>query len=686
MPEIEPRSFSFNSPHGACPTCTGLGKILTVDPDRVLNPILSISEGGILPFAKMFFHDTWFSRILGTVCSEHGIDMRAPLSLLTQKKRDVLLYGTGEQSYLVVGKNRFGHTTSISESFPGIVNELKRRYSESQSDFVRDEIHKYMREELCVSCAGTRLKKEVLTVTILDHTIADITTLSITDCHTWINSLLQNLSSPSELAIATPVIKEIAARLQFLLSVGLTYLTLSRTATTLSGGEAQRIRLASQIGSGLSGVLYVLDEPSIGLHQRDNKKLIHTLQKLRDLGNTVIVVEHDRETMEESDWLVDFGPGAGEHGGEVVAQGTIGEIKHNKHSLTGQFLTGKRTIRREAKSFILPSPYLTVHGARHNNLKNIDVSFPLGKLICVSGVSGSGKSSLIVETLYPALINHFNPLSRLPVGNFDTLDGLEYVDKAILIDQSPIGRTPRSNPATYTGAFTYIRELFTSLSESRLRGYLPGRFSFNVKGGRCEACEGEGQKKIEMQFLSDVYVTCEVCRGSRFNRETLEVTFHSKSIADILAMTVEEAAVLFHHHPALAIKLQTIVDVGLSYIRLGQSAPTLSGGEAQRVKLASELSRRATGKTIYILDEPTTGLHFADLQKLLTVLHRLTFTGNTVIVIEHNLDIIKNADWVIDLGPEGGDAGGKIITTGTPSEVSKAKESYTGQFLKKILE
>ncbi|KKU25703.1 MAG: UvrABC system protein A [Microgenomates group bacterium GW2011_GWA2_46_16] len=687
MPEIEPRSFSFNSPHGACPTCTGLGKILSVDPDRVINPNLSISEGGILPFAKMFFHDTWFSRVVTTVVREHGIDLRAPLGRMTKLQRDALLYGTGEKNYLVRGKNRFGEETAISESYPGVVNELKRRYSESQSDFVRDEIKKYMREEVCQDCSGTRLKKEALTVTVGELSVSEVTAMSVEACHAWITKLGETLTSSNDRTIATPILKEIAARLQFLISVGLTYLTLARTATTLSGGEAQRIRLASQIGSGLSGVLYVLDEPSIGLHQRDNKKLIATLKKLRDLGNTIIVVEHDRETMEESDWIVDFGPGAGEHGGTVVAEGTISHIKNNPHSLTGKFLTGKRAIKREIASPLDDSLLaMTIHGAKHNNLKNIDISFPLGKFICITGVSGSGKSSLIVETLYPAIINHFNPLSRMEIGNHGKLDGLEKIDKAILIDQSPIGRTPRSNPATYTGAFTYIRELFATLSESRLRGYKPGRFSFNVKGGRCEACEGEGQKKIEMQFLSDVYVTCEVCHASRYNQETLEVTFHGKSIADVLAMTVEEGLALFRHHPALASKFQTIVDVGLSYIRLGQPAPTLSGGEAQRVKLASELSRRATGKTVYILDEPTTGLHFADLQKLLTVLHRLTSTGNTVVVIEHNLDIIKNADWIIDLGPEGGDAGGKIIASGTPREISKVKESYTGQFLRKILQ
>lgn len=686
MQEIEPRSFSFNSPRGACPTCTGLGKILSVDPERVINPNLSISEGGILPFAKMFFHDTWFSRVITTVCRQHGIDLRAPLGRLTKTQRDVLLNGTGERWYHVHGENRFGDKTSISEQYPGIIRELKRRFKESQSDYVRDEIQKYMREELCSACGGTRLKKEALTVTVADKTIAEITSLAIDGAQKWISGLAATIKSDTESTIATPIVKEIASRLGFLTAVGLEYLTLARTATTLSGGEAQRIRLASQIGSGLSGVLYVLDEPSIGLHQRDNKKLIRTLQKLRDLGNTVMVVEHDRETMEEADWLVDFGPGAGEHGGAIVAQGTVAEVKRNKHSLTAQYLTGKKRIIRKTQNTFSESSELLLLGAAHNNLKSIDVSLPLGRFVCVTGVSGSGKSSLVVETLYPILANHFNPLTRLDVGRHDKLEGLELVDKAILIDQSPIGRTPRSNPATYTGAFTYIRDLFASLSESKLRGYQPGRFSFNVKGGRCEACEGEGQKKIEMQFLADVYVTCEVCHGTRYNPETLEVTFHGKSIADVLGMTVEEALELFRHHPALVSKLQTIVDVGLSYIRLGQPAPTLSGGEAQRVKLATELSKRATGKTVYILDEPTTGLHFEDLQKLLTVLHRLTAMGNTVIVIEHNLDIIKNADWIIDLGPEGGDGGGRVIVTGTPRDVTKVKESYTGQFLRKIIE
>lgn len=687
MPEIEPRSFSFNSPHGACPTCTGIGKILSVDPDRVINTNLSISEGGIVPFAKMFFHDTWFSRVVTTVAHEYRINLKEPLGKLSKTQRDVLLFGTGERWHHVRGENRFGDMTSISEQYSGIINELRQRYNQTESDFVRDEIQKYMREDVCNDCVGARLKREALTVTINQLSIAKVTDKSIQICYDWLTELQQTLTSDVDLTIATPIIKEIGARLQFLVAVGLDYLTLSRTATTLSGGEAQRIRLASQIGSGLSGVLYVLDEPSIGLHQRDNKKLIRTLQKLRDLNNTVIVVEHDRETMEEADWLIDFGPGAGEHGGAIVAQGTVSEVKYNKHSLTAQYLTGKKKIERDFSTLLPLTRHnvLTIRDAKHNNLKGIDISFPLGRFICVTGVSGSGKSSLVVETLYPALTNHFNPFSRLDVGAHNKLEGLEFIDKAILINQSPIGRTPRSNPATYTGIFTYIRELFASLSESRLRGYQPGRFSFNIKGGRCEACEGEGQKKIEMQFLSDVYVTCEVCHGSRYNTETLDITFHGKSIADVLAMTVDDGLELFRHHSGLVQKLQTIVDVGLSYIRLGQPAPTLSGGEAQRVKLATELSRRATGKTVYILDEPTTGLHFADLDKLLTVLHRLTTTGNTVIVIEHNLDIIKNADFIIDLGPEGGNKGGSIVATGTPQEIAMASSSYTGQFLKEIL-
>ena len=688
LPEIEPRSFSFNSPHGACPTCSGIGNILTVDPDLVMRPELSITEGGILPFARMFFHDTWFSRVVTTVAEKYGINPRAPLKLLTQKQRQVLLYGTGEDLYQVVGQNRFGDKTRIEERYIGIVNELKRRYQESESDFVRLEIEKYMREEVCSACGGKRLKKEALTVTIDKLNIADVTTFDITHSFGWISTLLAKDLSETERTISKPILKEITARLGFLEAVGLTYLTLGRTATTLSGGEAQRIRLASQIGSGLSGVLYVLDEPSIGLHQKDNSKLIATLKTLRDLGNTVIVVEHDRETMEEADYLVDFGPGAGEHGGAVVAQGSVHEVLANKSSLTAQYLTGRKKITRPRMQKIAFSrdQSLKLVGASENNLKNIDVAFPLGAFICITGVSGSGKSSLIVETLYRALFAHFNPFTKEKPGEFKEIQGLSNIDKVILIDQSPIGRTPRSNPATYTGIFSVIRDIFAQTSEARQRGYKTGRFSFNVKGGRCEVCEGEGQKKIEMQFLSDVYVTCEVCHGTRYNAETLEALYHGKNISQVLDMTVEVACDFFAHYPFLAEKLKIIKDVGLGYIHLGQPAPTLSGGEAQRVKLATELARRATGKTIYILDEPTTGLHFADLEKLLLVLHKLTEKGNTVIVIEHNLDMIKNADWIIDLGPDGGDAGGAIVATGTPLDIVKNSASYTGQFLKKILE
>lgn len=688
LPEIEPRSFSFNSPHGACPSCSGIGNILTVDPDLVIRPSLSITEGGILPFARMFIHDTWFSRVVTSVAEKYGIDPRGPLGTMTEKQKKILLYGTGDEYHRVVGENRFGDRTSIEERYPGIVSELKRRYVESESDFVRAEIEKYMREEICSTCGGKRLKKEALTVTIDKFNIADVTDLSITDCLEWITNLLSRDISDTEKSIATPIVKEIKARLTFLHSVGLDYLTLARGATTLSGGEAQRIRLASQIGSGLSGVLYVLDEPSIGLHQKDNRALIATLKMLRDLGNTVIVVEHDRETMEEADHIVDFGPGAGEHGGAVVAQGPLEKIIATKSSLTGQFLSGKRRIFRPQQTKLPVERELTlkVVEAHENNLKNIDVAFPLGKFICVTGVSGSGKSTLIVDTLYRALFEHFNPFAKEKPGAHKKIEGLEHIDKVILIDQSPIGRTPRSNPATYTGIFSVIRDIFAMTSESRQRGYKTGRFSFNVKGGRCEACEGEGQKKIEMQFLSDIYVTCEVCHGKRYNDETLEVLYHGKNIAQVLDMTVEEALGFFAHYPHLRDKLQTIFDVGLGYIHLGQPAPTLSGGEAQRVKLATELSRRATGHTVYVLDEPTTGLHFADLEKLLHVLHRLTEMGNTVIVIEHNLDMIKNADWIIDLGPDGGDRGGQVIAEGSPQEISKVKTSYTGQFLRKILQ
>jgi excinuclease ABC subunit A len=697
LSEIEPRSFSFNSPHGACPTCSGIGTILTVDEELVLSPDLAISEGGILPFAKMFLHDTWYSRVFMAVAREHGINTRIALKHLTKKQKQVLLYGTGARIYRVSGPNRFGEMTAIEETFSGVIPELLKRHNETDSDFLRLEIEKYMRQEICQICHGKRLKKESLTITIDGFSIVDVTDLSITDAEAWIRSLIehQKILSEMERAVARPIVKEVSARLGFLLSVGLEYLTLSRGATTLAGGEAQRIRLASQIGSGLTGVLYVLDEPSIGLHPRDNHRLIQTLTMLRDLGNSIVVVEHDKEMIEAGDWIVDFGPGAGKFGGSVVAEGTLIDINKSPKSITGQFLSGKRSISVQKtlslpfrSSHVIKSPndMITIQKASQNNLKDINVSFPLRKFVCVTGVSGSGKSSLIVETLYPALMKHFNPFSKERPGTYETLTGLEHIDKVILIDQSPIGRTPRSNPATYTGLFSYIRDIYANLSESRLRGYKSGRFSFNVKGGRCEACEGEGQRKIEMQFLADVYVTCEVCGGKRYSAETLEVNFRGKTIADVLSMTVGEGVEFFHTHPQVISKLTTLADVGLGYIHLGQSATTLSGGEAQRVKLATELARRSTGKTVYILDEPTTGLHFADLEKLLHVLHRLVQSGNTVIVIEHNLDVIKSADWVIDLGPEGGLGGGAIVAQGTPRDISGAKASYTGQFLRKIIQ
>ena len=692
LSEIEPRTFSFNSPHGACPTCTGIGKILTVDSALVVSDQLSLSEGGILPFSNLFSHDTWYARVVSMVCRTHEINERVPLKSLTKDQMAILLYGTASQVYRVTGKNRFGEKTAISEVFTGFVNELKRRHKESESEYMRTEIGKFMREKVCEACGGRRLKPESLTVTVMQKSIVDVTNLSIDEAFQWIMTLKEEKSKAltlSERTIADPIIKEVKNRLGFLVSVGLSYLTLGRGANTLAGGEAQRIRLASQIGSGLTGVLYVLDEPSIGLHPRDNNRLIKTLETLRDLGNTVLVVEHDREMIEAADWVVDFGPGAGKHGGMITAEGTISDIKKNPASLTGLYLSGKRKIHMPKTSSTSKNnvlDHITITGVTQNNLRNINASFPKGKFICVTGVSGSGKSSLVVETLYPALTRHMNPLSKEPEGVYKALIGLSDIEKVIMINQSPIGRTPRSNPATYTGLFTIIREIFSQTQEARLRGYKAGRFSFNVKGGRCESCEGEGQRKIEMQFLSDVYVSCEVCHGARYNTETLEVTYRGKSIAEVLALTIEDAIDIFHAHPLITGKLATLKDVGLSYIQLGQPAPTLSGGEAQRVKLASELAKKSTGKTVYILDEPTTGLHFADLEKLLLVLHRLAAAGNTVIVIEHNLDVIKTADWVIDLGPEGGSGGGKIVSEGTPRDIANNPLSYTGKFLKIVLE
>jgi len=662
LPEIEPRIFSFNSPHGACPTCTGLGIQQKIDADLVLNPKLTISEGGILPYARTFLYDSWFAKKVASL----GFPMRILLSEYSKSQKQELLFGT--------------------ENFEGIIPNLERRYKETQSDFIRTEIERYMRKEVCPTCLGKRLKPESLGITIDGKSIVDVTHRSITGSLEFIKTI-------PETKVSQPIVKEIKARLGFLVSVGLEYLTLDRSANTLAGGEAQRIRLASQIGSGLSGVLYVLDEPSIGLHQRDNQRLIDTLKHLRDLGNSVIVVEHDADMMNQADWIVDFGPGAGEHGGKVISQGTPAHIKSDPASLTGQYLSGKRTLR------VIPSEVegslhfgrddkiqkLVLNGASEHNLKNVDVEFPLGKFVVVTGVSGSGKSTLVTDILYHALARKLIPEHKEKPGKHTALEGFENINRVIMVDQSPIGRTPRSNPATYTGLFTVIRDIFALTPEARVRGYHPGRFSFNVKGGRCEACEGDGQIKIEMQFLPDVYVNCEVCGGKRYNSETLEVHYKGKNIADVLDMTVEDGIKFFAAIPQASDKLRTLKDVGLNYIHLGQPAPTLSGGEAQRIKLSAELSKRATGKTFYILDEPTTGLHFADLEKLLHVLKRLVSTGNTVVVIEHNLDVIKNADWIIDLGPEGGDLGGHLVAAGTPSDISHIKPSYTGQFLYQVL-
>jgi len=686
LPEIEPRTFSFNSPHGACPNCTGLGALLKVDPSVILNPILSIAEGGILPMSNIGESDTWFSRLIEAVGKTYHFDLKIRLGEFSDEARTVLLYGAVKEEFKVEGRNREGRWTHFYTDFEGIINNLERRYKETESEYVRREIEKYMVSEICPVCAGARLKKEALSVTINRLNISQMTEFSIKDALEWIKNLKKPVFSDREATIASSIVKEIIARLQFLVDVGLDYLTLNRASMTLAGGEAQRIRLASQIGSGLSGVLYVLDEPSIGLHQRDNHRLIETLKRLRDLGNTVVVVEHDAETMENADFIIDFGPGAGEHGGKVMAQGSPAQIKKNPESLTGKYLSGKKTVNASQKFIKAPNNFgvLKVLGAAEHNLKNIDVEFPLGQFIAVTGVSGSGKSTLINDILYKALSSKFFH-SRERAGKHQGLEGVEKIDKVVLVDQSPIGRTPRSNPATYTGAFTFIRELFANSPESKIKGYGPGRFSFNVKGGRCEVCEGEGQIKIEMQFLPDVYVTCEACGGKRYNREALDIHFKDKNIAEILDMTVEEALKFFENIPQIKNKLVILNEVGLGYIRLGQPAPTVSGGEAQRIKLATELSKRPTGHTLYILDEPTTGLHFADIEKLLTILRRLVNYGNTVIIIEHNLDVIKNTDWIIDLGPEGGDGGGKIVAEGTPKQLAGNKNSITGHYLSKVL-
>lgn len=705
LSEVEPRLFSFNSPHGACPECSGLGSLLEIDPDAILNPILSIEEGGILPWQKLSTTETWFTRLIQAVGKVYSFDMSTRLGQISKEAKKVLLYGVGDEQFKVEGKNRQGKWTHFYASFPGLVSYLKERYKETESDYVKSEIEKYMYKETCPKCNGSRLKDESLSITIDGLNIAEVTSMSIKEAYEWAKQLKVSqdqtprdtrdtlVLSGRELQIAIPILKEIVSRLRFLVDVGLDYLTMDRSAVTLAGGEAQRIRLASQIGSGLSGVLYVLDEPSIGLHQRDNTRLITTLKRLRDLGNTVIVNEHDAETMEEADLLFEIGPGAGEHGGRIVASGTPQEIKKNSASLTGQYLSGKKqvkvlpskdNIKQITKNAVPDNAQLEVCGASEHNLKQINAIFPLGKLIAVTGVSGSGKSTLVHDILYKALSQKIYHSKDKP-GSHKEIRGVEYLDKVVMVDQSPIGRTPRSNPATYTGAFTFIREIFAESPEAKVRGYGPGRFSFNVKGGRCEVCEGEGKIKIEMQFLPDVYVDCEVCEGKRYNREALEIHFKNKNISEVLDMTVEEALEFFTNIPFIKNKLSVLNDVGLGYIKLGQSATTLSGGEAQRIKLSSELSKRPTGHTVYILDEPTTGLHFADIERLLQILRRLVDMGNTVIVIEHNLDVIKNADWIIDLGPEGGVTGGQIIAEGTPSDVAGNKKSYTGLYLAKVL-
>ncbi len=683
LAELEPRNFSFNSPHGACEECSGIGTKLEIDPKLIVNPNLTIAQGGIKSWSHGTSGQTWLMRILGTVAVKNGFDLNTPIKDLSKKQLDIVFYGTGDKNYNVdYDSNHF--SGELNTGFEGVIPNLEKKYNRTESDWVRKDIEQYMRVLICPKCEGRRLKKEVLAVKILGRSIHDVSVKTINEAKKFFCSLetAKELSARDK-KIANQIIKEICVRLDFLLNVGLNYLTLNRAANTLSGGEAQRIRLANQIGTSLVGVLYILDEPSIGLHQRDNKKLISTIKKLRDIGNTVIVVEHDEETMMSADWIIDVGPGAGARGGEIIATGTPKQIKKSAKSLTGQYLAGKKSIPTPSKYRPGLKQSIKIIGASEHNLKNIDAKFPLGKFIAITGVSGSGKSTLMTDILAKALNKKFYR-AKAEAGAHKRIEGLGFINKVINIDQSPIGRTPRSNPATYTGAFTPIRDLFASLPEAKIRGYKAGRFSFNVVGGRCEACSGDGMVKIEMQFLPDVYVECEVCHGRRYNKEALDIYYKEKNISDVLDMTIEEAMEFFKNIPAIYIKMKTLHEVGLGYIKLGQSATTLSGGEAQRVKLATELSRRATGKTLYILDEPTTGLHFEDIKKLLNVLNKLVDKGNTVLIIEHNLDVIKSVDHIIDLGPEGGDKGGKIVAQGTPQEVALTN-THTGKFLKKVL-
>ena len=678
IPELEPRLFSFNAPQGACPTCTGLGTRMEIDPDLVLNPNLTIAEGGIRPYNRIN-QDSWWLKRLATVGERHGFSIRQPIREMSPEVIHKILYGTGDEKYKVKLNNGYDYETV----YEGVIPNLERRHRETDSDFVRKDIERFMRERVCQTCHGARLKPVVLAITIHDLNIMDMCAMDVEQTLDVLNSDLG--LTPSEEMIAAPILKEIKSRVGFMKDVGLNYLELGRSAATLSGGEAQRIRLATQIGSGLQGVLYVLDEPSIGLHQRDNDRLIATLKHLRDLKNTVIVVEHDTDTIMQADYLVDIGPGAGVHGGQVIAAGTPAEVAKNKNSITGRYISGAESIpvpkhRRKVDT----NNTLDVIGARENNLKNIDVKFPLGVMTVVSGVSGSGKSTLVNEILAKELLAQLNRAQTV-AGAHERIDNIKKLNKVIVIDQSPIGRTPRSNPATYTGIFNNIRELFADQPEAQVRGYKPGRFSFNVKGGRCEHCMGDGVIKIEMHFLPDVFVTCDVCHGKRYNREALEVKYKDKTISDVLDMTVDEAVEFFENLPSIANKLKTLQEVGLGYIRLGQPATTFSGGEAQRIKLATELARRSTGKTLYILDEPTTGLHSADVKRLLSILQQLVDGGNSMVIIEHNLDVIKSADWIIDMGPEGGQGGGKVVATGTPEQVAKNQNSATGRYLAKML-
>ncbi|MCB9813700.1 MAG: excinuclease ABC subunit UvrA [Pseudomonadales bacterium] len=692
--EIEPRLFSFNSPQGACETCNGLGSLQKINIEKIVAPSLTLSEGAIIPFARMMSNDTWWSRLVRIVVEKTGYDFRkTPFEEMSKEAQELLLFGSDE-IYKVEGENRFGRQTVIHEQFEGFVKNLERRYSETDSDFIRKEIGQYMHKQICAKCNGDRLKPEALSVYIEGKNIAEITKLPIKKAFEWAKLLSksENLSKNEKL-IGESILKEIVSRLSFLNSVGLNYLNLSREASTLAGGEAQRIRLASQIGTGLTGVLYILDEPTIGLHQRDNHQLIDTLKELQQKGNTVIVVEHDRDIMISADYILDIGPKAGIHGGEIVAQGTPDDIMNSQKSLTGKYLSRKKDVIR--KKFIerkivsddepIQKSSIKITGARKHNLKNIDVDFPLGKLTCLTGISGSGKSTLLHDTLYNHLAMHLGKTIKTISGPIDTITVPDEVKRVSLIDQSPIGKTPRSNPATYTKIFDYIRKIFTNTKDARIRGFNAGRFSFNVKGGRCETCQGDGQIKIEMQFLPDVYVTCDVCDGKRYSEETLEVYYKNKNISQVLDMTIDEAAEFFKNQSTIIKKIKTLQEVGLGYIKLGQPAPTLSGGEAQRVKLAKELSTKTLDHVVYLLDEPTTGLHFEDVKKLLEVLNQLTHQNNTVILIEHNLDVIKNSDWIIDLGPEGGDGGGEVIAEGTPFNIANNKNSITGTYLKEEL-